>query len=157
MTFTTSNIALSDTGQFSRLIIDYIRKNNSLKSFYTYEPDSSSFEQAIADRNKQPLDRVLLVEALKVQYEKAGIKGMHPVIEKLKDENTFTVCTGHQLCLFTGPLYFIYKLISTINLSEALKKRYPAFNFVPVYWMATEDHDFEEICSINDHRVCRTR
>jgi bacillithiol biosynthesis cysteine-adding enzyme BshC len=149
MTFTTSNIALSDTGQFSRLIIDYIRKNNSLKSFYTYEPDSSSFEQAIADRNKQPLDRVLLVEALKVQYEKAGIKGMHPVIEKLKDENTFTVCTGHQLCLFTGPLYFIYKLISTINLSEALKKRYPAFNFVPVYWMATEDHDFEEICSIN--------
>src|SRR3989338_9506801 len=54
-----------------------------------------------------------------------------------------------QLCLFTGPLYFIYKIISTINLAEALKKKYPEYNFVPIYWMATEDHDFEEISHFN--------
>jgi bacillithiol biosynthesis cysteine-adding enzyme BshC len=53
------------------------------------------------------------------------------------------------LCLFTGPLYFIYKIISTINLAEQLKNKYPENNFVPVYWMASEDHDFEEINHIN--------
>ena len=57
--------------------------------------------------------------------------------------------TGHQLNLFTGPLYFLYKIISTINLTEKLKKKYPGSNFVPVYWMATEDHDFDEINYFN--------
>ena len=66
----------------------------------------------------------------------------------LKDD-TYTVCTGHQLCLFTGPLYFIYKIISTINLAEELKKKYSTYNFVPVYWMASEDHDFDEVNHIN--------
>jgi uncharacterized protein YllA (UPF0747 family) len=63
----------------------------------------------------------------------------------LRDENTFTVTTGHQLNIYTGPLYVIYKLVSTINLARALKAAYPDQCFVPVYWMATEDHDFEEI------------
>ena len=67
----------------------------------------------------------------------------------LKNENTFTITTGHQLNLFTGPLYFLYKIISVINLSEQLKETYPKSNFVPVYWMATEDHDFEEIQYFN--------
>ncbi|TDA74551.1 bacillithiol biosynthesis BshC, partial [Halomonas marinisediminis] len=66
-------------------------------------------------------------------------------IQLLKEENTFTVTTGHQLNLFTGPLYFLYKIVSTINLCEQLKTEFPKQNFVPIYWMATEDHDFEEI------------
>jgi uncharacterized protein YllA (UPF0747 family) len=53
------------------------------------------------------------------------------------------------LNLFTGPLYFLYKIISTINLTKELKAKYPAYNFVPIYWMATEDHDFEEINYFN--------
>src|SRR5690606_12180634 len=57
--------------------------------------------------------------------------------------------TGHQLNLFTGPLYFIYKIVTTINLALELKIAYPEKNFVPVYWMATEDHDFEEINHVN--------
>jgi bacillithiol biosynthesis cysteine-adding enzyme BshC len=67
----------------------------------------------------------------------------------LKEDNTFTVTTGHQLNLFTGPLYFLYKIISTINLTKELKAKYPIYNFVPIYWMATEDHDFEEINYFN--------
>lgn len=63
----------------------------------------------------------------------------------LSFQNTFTITTGHQLNLFTYPLYFIYKIISTINTCIELKESYPDFNFVPIYWMATEDHDFEEI------------
>ncbi|MET0760389.1 MAG: bacillithiol biosynthesis cysteine-adding enzyme BshC, partial [Flavobacterium sp.] len=70
-------------------------------------------------------------------------------IESLSNSNTFTVTTGHQLNLFTGPLYFLYKIISTINLTKELKAKYPTYDFVPVYWMATEDHDFEEINYFN--------
>jgi len=70
-------------------------------------------------------------------------------INLLEKENTYTVTTGHQLNLFTGPLYFLYKIISAINLAKELKHNFPEDNFVPVYWMATEDHDFEEIRFFN--------
>lgn len=149
MSFTNTKITLSETGQFSRLIIDYINKNKSLQPFYTYEPQIESFQQAMDDRNKKKLDREVLVEVLKEQYTQMNITGMDSNIEQLRNATTFTVCTGHQLCLFTGPLYFIYKIISTINLAEVLRKKYPSADFIPVYWMATEDHDFEEVCSIN--------
>lgn len=149
MTFTRSNIPLSETGQFSKLIIDYINKSNTLQPFYTYQPNLEGFQQAIYDRDKERLDRQLLVDVLKQQYKRTGINGIEKTVDQLLDKNTYTVCTGHQLCLFTGPLYFIYKLISTINLAEELKKKYTSSNFVPVYWMATEDHDFEEVSSVN--------
>ena len=94
--------------------------------------------------------RIVLVKALNSQYakmtpEKAVIKNL----KLLANENTFTVTTGHQLCLMTGPIYFIYKIISTINLCKKLKLKYPKSEFIPVYWMASEDHDFEEINSFN--------
>ena len=66
-------------------------------------------------------------------------------IESLLDENTFTVITAHQPSLFTGPLYYIYKTITALNLAEELKAKYPKNNFVPVFWIGGEDHDFEEI------------
>ena len=94
--------------------------------------------------------RAMLVNSLKNQYSNIDIsKATAQNIASLKQDNTFTVTTGHQLNLFTGPLYFFYKIISTINLCKQLKKAYPKRNFVPVYWMATEDHDFEEINYFN--------
>jgi bacillithiol synthase len=148
MTFKTTKIALSKTGQFSKLMLDYIKSEDSLKKFYTYLPNIDSFKQAIVDKSKEKIDRNLLLEVLKKQYTQSNINPPD-TIELLADEYTFTVCTGHQLCLFTGPLYFIYKIITTINLAESLKQKYPEYNFVPIYWMASEDHDFEEIKSIN--------
>jgi bacillithiol biosynthesis cysteine-adding enzyme BshC len=68
-------------------------------------------------------------------------------ISALNSENTFTVTTGHQLSIFTGPIFFVYKILHVIRLTEELKNTYPEYNFVPVYWMASEDHDFEEIRS----------
>lgn len=87
-----------------------------------------------------------MVEVLEKQYAK--IKAPDAVannIRSLGDKNTFTVTTGHQLNLCTGPLYFIYKIVTVINATKALNKKYPGYHFVPVYWMASEDHDFEEI------------
>jgi bacillithiol biosynthesis cysteine-adding enzyme BshC len=63
----------------------------------------------------------------------------------LSSARTFTVTTGHQLNIFTGPLYFIYKIITVINTCKQLQQAYPDDHFVPVYWMASEDHDFAEI------------
>lgn len=90
--------------------------------------------------------REVLVNSLKKQYQNVSIsQEVENNIENLKLSNTYTVTTGHQLNLFTGPLYFIYKIITVINLSKELKQKFPDNNFVPVFWMATEDHDFEEI------------
>ncbi len=66
-------------------------------------------------------------------------------IENLRLANTFTITTGHQLNLFSGPVFFVYKILQTIKTCTYLKEYFPDFNFVPVYWMASEDHDFAEI------------
>jgi bacillithiol biosynthesis cysteine-adding enzyme BshC len=66
-------------------------------------------------------------------------------IQLLKDNKTFTITTGHQLNIFTGPLYFVFKIVTVINTCRQLKEKYPGYNFIPVYWMASEDHDYDEI------------
>lgn len=96
-----------------------------------------------------PEKRELLVSALKEKYANFEHPPLiHDRIESLKSEKTFTITTGHQLSIFTGPVYLIYKIIHVIRLTEELQKEYPEYNFVPVYWMASEDHDFEEIKTV---------
>ena len=127
----------------NQLIIDYLLKDSSLQAYYKYEANLKSFEQVIADKGKETIERPVLVKVLEEQYAK--IDDAPGNIGLLEEANTYTITTGHQICLFTGPLYFIFKIITTINLVEQLKEQYPDKNFVPIYWMATEDHDFEEI------------
>jgi bacillithiol biosynthesis cysteine-adding enzyme BshC len=139
-------VALNKTGQFSKFFLDYIDGKESLKPFYSHLPKLESFGAAIEAKHFPAENRGILHQALLEQY--TGVEVSDVVsqnIESLLSEKTFTVTTGHQLNLFTGPLYFIYKLVSAINLAKKLKDAYPEFQFVPVYWMATEDHDFDEI------------
>ena len=138
------------TKSFSKFIIDYISGDKSLAPFYNRLPNLQNFKAQIQEKQKQSLNRKVLVESLNQQYGNLVTTEIVKVnIQSLAEENTFTVATGHQVCLFTGPLYFIYKIISTINLAETLKTEYPEFNFVPIYWMATEDHDFKEVNHIH--------
>lgn len=138
-------IDLRQTGQFSSLFLDYISGDPRLRSFYRYTPDLEGFRNSIHDLKGYIYDRDLLAETILRQYKGGKTEAPEGNIRLLRDKATFTVCTGHQLCLLTGPLYFIYKILTTINLSESLKKKFPEYNFVPVFWMAGEDHDFEEI------------
>ena len=143
-------IPYKDTGYFSNIILDYLNEKSKIESFYSYNPTIKGFKEAIDKRHFSDSNREILVEALRNQYQNDSIKlkSDSPVtinIDSLINSNTFSVTTGHQLCLFTGPLYFIYKIVSTVKLCKELSKQYPDQNFVPVYWMATEDHDFEEI------------
>ena len=66
-------------------------------------------------------------------------------ITSLENPTTFCVVTAHQLNVFGGPLYYIYKIAQTISTCNQLKTKFPNYNFVPVYWLGSEDHDFDEI------------
>ncbi|TDP02402.1 bacillithiol biosynthesis cysteine-adding enzyme BshC [Flavobacterium sp. 245] len=148
----TDCISYQTSGYFSALIQDYLDQKPALQSLYNNFPTLENFEKQIQEKqsNFDNSNRIPLVETLKKQYQNIEISDLTKQnIELLALENTFTVTTGHQLNLFSGPLYFLYKIISTINLSKELKSKYPSNNFVPIYWMATEDHDFEEINYFN--------
>lgn len=141
-------IPFEQTGYSPKLILDYLDKKESLTPFYEASPEIASFKSRIAARQKQfPIEsREVLHRALATQNASIECSEATSVnIRMLKSANTFTVVTGHQLNLFTGPLYFLYKIATVIKLCSALKTAYPEYHFVPVYWMATEDHDFEEI------------
>jgi len=99
--------------------------------------------------NYKSENRSILVKALTEDYKKVELNDLVKTnIQSLLEKNTFTITTGHQLSIFTGPIYFIYKILHTIRLTEELNKMYPEKNFIPVFWMASEDHDFEEIQSV---------
>ena len=144
------HLPLRDTGLISGLISDYLEGFKGLKAFHNGAPSFENLHrQALKKKVSYPSDiRSSLCTVLAEQYQ--GVETSTKVVEhiKLLEKNTtLTVTTGHQLCLMTGPLYFIYKIISTIKLSQQLKKKFSDLDFVPVYWMASEDHDYEEISS----------
>ncbi|ARV14689.1 bacillithiol biosynthesis cysteine-adding enzyme BshC [Polaribacter sp. SA4-12] len=147
-----THIPFKNTGFFSKTMLDYLEKNVEIQPFYNNFPDISGFHNQIEEKQKsfRLQSRLVLVDALRNQYKDFTVsEKTNDYIDSLKKQNTFTVTTGHQLNLFTGPLYFLYKILSTINLCEELSEKFPEQNFVPIYWMATEDHDFEEINYFN--------
>lgn len=139
-------VNLGETGNFSPIFLDYIEGKPALKPFYDLSPSLENFGEKIKNRNFAASSRKVLHRVLSQQYEKFSKSlALEANIASLLGENTFTVTTGHQLNIFSGPLYFIYKIVTTINACKALKEKYPESHFVPVYWMASEDHDFAEI------------
>lgn len=147
MAFSKQSLPLNTTSLFGGLFSDYIHQKESVKQFYEFHFHKNAFESFLQKHHFENLDRKTLVKVLNQQ---AGSVSNTSTLSKnnialLEKSTTYTVTTGHQLCLFTGPSYFIYKIISAINLAEELHKQFPDKHFVPVYWMASEDHDFEEI------------
>lgn len=143
-----TTLPYNQTGYFSQLIADYLDSKASTAPLYSFPFSQQGFEQALAYRQTKPVNRAALVASLQKQYTQGGTTPSNLTAENiqlLSADNTFTVVTGHQLCLFTGPMYLIYKLIDTITLAKQLKEWMPQHNFVPVYWMHTEDNDIEEI------------
>jgi uncharacterized protein YllA (UPF0747 family) len=151
----TDCISYQNSGYFSPLMNDYLEQKQDLQSLYNRFSSLENFESQIIEKkinfNGNSNDkREILVSVLEKQYDHINISAETlNNIKLLNHSNTFTITTGHQLNLFSGPLYFLYKIISTINLTKELKAKYPSYNFVPIYWMATEDHDFEEINYFN--------
>jgi len=145
-------IPYEKTGYFSDLMCDYLKETSTLQAYYNNFPKLQNFKKQLKEKAENfPMEnRKVLVNSLNVQYKDSSLsKRTQNNISLLGEADTFTIVTGHQLNLFTGPLYFLYKILSVINLTETLKKEHPKNNFVPIYWMATEDHDFDEINFFN--------
>ena len=140
-------ITFQNSGYFSEIITDYLNQSENVKSYYNRFPSLEKFQLQIEEKKSfSSINRAILSKALFEQYKELKTSTLTDKnIKLLQENNTFTITTGHQLNLFTGHLYFLYKIVSIINLTKELKSEYPDYNFVPVFWMATEDHDFEEI------------
>lgn len=139
-------VPFQSTGFFSKAFLDYVSQKQELRPFYGLFPEKESFLKQISLKNITDNHRKTLVTALNEQYKGVIIsEATANNISALADSRTFTVTTGHQLNIFTGPLYFIYKIVTAITTCRQLSEAYPEYTFVPVYWMASEDHDFEEI------------
>jgi bacillithiol biosynthesis cysteine-adding enzyme BshC len=139
-------IPYSQTGKFSKIVLDYIDQAASLKEFYEHPVNIEGIKSAISQRKNYNTNRRLLVDQLNLQYKnKENSEAVRTSINALLDENTFTICTAHQPNIFTGHLYFIYKIMHAIKLSHSLKKQLPEYNFVPVFFVGSEDADLEEL------------
>jgi len=139
-------ISYEQTGNFSKIVTDYLSENSSLKNFYQHPANLTGIKDAIDSRKSFNTNRKLLVAHLENQYSavEASQKVKHN-INALKNENAFTICTAHQPNIFTGHLYFIYKIVHTIKLADALNRELPENEFVPVFYVGTEDADLEEL------------
>jgi bacillithiol biosynthesis cysteine-adding enzyme BshC len=145
-----TRIPYRQTGCFSKTIVDYIDQPAHLKDFFAHPPTLNGIQKAIEERKQFKYNRKTLVAELKKQYALVSSSArVNKNIELLAEENTFTFTTAHQNNIFSGPLYFIYKILHTIRLAEHCKASLPAYNFVPVFYMGTEDADLDELNHIH--------
>ncbi|MFT3934042.1 MAG: bacillithiol biosynthesis cysteine-adding enzyme BshC [Chitinophagaceae bacterium] len=150
MDCTSSRLQYSETGYFSKIITDYLKQEPALAPFYQHKPDMDGVKAAIAARKQfGNHHRAALVDAMEKQY--SIVQTSAAVKENLRlllDDNTFTITTAHQPVIFTGTLYFVYKILHVIKLTAAFKTQLPQYNFVPVFYMGSEDADLDELGSI---------
>lgn len=143
----TTCLHFNQTNLLKPLVKDYINQADKAQQLTAFSPDKEGIAKAIEARRSTTLNRSALVQALKGQYERAGMldKDIARQIEKFENENAFSITTGHQLNLFGSTQYFIYKIVEVIKYTQELKERFPSDDFIPVFWLASEDHDFDEI------------
>jgi bacillithiol biosynthesis cysteine-adding enzyme BshC len=146
MDCTSQRITYRNTAAFSNIVLDYLDDAAALKPFYLHRPNLEGIKHAITQRSSFNTNRKVLVEHLKQQYNTVSEStAVNRNIDLLLQENTFTITTAHQPNLFTGPLYFIYKILHAVKLADSLKQELTQYNFIPVYYMGSEDADFEEL------------
>jgi bacillithiol biosynthesis cysteine-adding enzyme BshC len=144
----TFTISRENTRFFNDISNKLVYRQEELKTFINRPFSLINFKDQLGEKacffNYEK--RNVLSKILEEQY--SNLSETSPTfrnIQLLKKQNTFTITTGHQLNLFTGPFYVIIKILHIINLAEKLHSEYPEYHFVPVYWLASEDHDIEEI------------
>jgi bacillithiol biosynthesis cysteine-adding enzyme BshC len=145
---------------FQKLFLDYVSPEeenfSKIKRFFfaSYRDNEDIFKvidgKSHSYNANRYFDKNILIEILKRQNVTFGAgEQTASNIELLKDENTFAVVTGQQVGLYTGNLYTILKTITAVKLAVDLKNRFPQYNFVPVFWLESEDHDLDEANHIN--------
>ena len=139
-------IDFENINSIPQLVKDFLGKKldgfqNKIFDLKNFENQIRAKQESYADDKREILHHTIFSQN---QEEPMSAKQLEHLF-LLKEKATFTITTGHQLNLFTGPVFFVYKILQTIKTAEFLKSNFPDHNFVPLFWMATEDHDFEEI------------
>lgn len=136
-----------DEFKFSSVLIrDLVAEKSAISSFISRPFSTENLHQQAQEKVFDAERRTVLVQQLIAQNAGVSLSNQtHENIELLKQSNSFTITTGHQLNLWTGPLYSIYKVAQVVSLCREAQAKDPANHYIPVFWMATEDHDFEEI------------
>jgi bacillithiol biosynthesis cysteine-adding enzyme BshC len=127
----------------TRLFADLVYQFERVRGFYHHAPLApESFEAAASRVRLEPAHRAALVEALAEENREGGA-AVREQLDRLAQPGTLVVASGQQVGLYTGPVYTIYKALSAARLARQLSER--GLRSVPVFWLATEDHDLEEI------------
>ncbi len=129
------------------LFVDYAENESDARNYYMgHFSDLMAFETHLQLLERRSYLREPLHTALAEQNRgfQAGTQTFRN-LELLKSPTTFAVVTGQQVGLFTGPLYTLYKALTAVQLAKWLEEQFPAYSFIPVFWLESEDHDFLEI------------
>jgi bacillithiol biosynthesis cysteine-adding enzyme BshC len=132
---------------YSELYYDYLYDFDEVRGFFSHDfRDPGSFQEIGRLVAARHYDRATLSSVLEEQNTAFGSPPKtFENITLLRKPTTLAVVTGQQVGLFGGPLYTVFKTITTIKLAAHLKELYPEWDFVPVFWVEGEDHDFEEM------------
>lgn len=150
MDCTSYRLPYRQTGYFTRIILDYLDQSAGIQSFFDHAPTVSGIQKAIECRKLADVNRQVLVAELKKQYSSVQPDAkVKENIESLLSPNTFTITTAHQNNIFTGPLYFIYKILHVIRIADHFNGVLPDYKFVPVFYIGSEDADLAELNHIH--------
>ncbi len=140
----------SAAGGFSKLFLDYLQNSPDTRPFYRHHfRDADAYQAVMAQVATHEPDRKTVGDVLREQNSAFGSDPQaFENIALLEKPGTYAVVTGQQVGLFGGPLYTVFKTLTALKLVRTLKTRYPDKNFVPVFWVEGEDHDFAEMNSI---------
>ncbi len=150
------NIPISEIPSTSNLIADYLNQEEATQSLYNRNLSWEAIDQQSEEKLQQYNHRSLLASVIREQMSTLQLsETQHQNLSNLAKDNTCTLTTGHQLNLFSGPVYFIYKIAQTAAWAHKLNQRSQKYSYVPIFWMASEDHDFEEInhCFLNNQKI----
>ena len=135
-----------DCSAFTKAFLD---RDNRLQNCIAAWPDEQQLLECSHRRAFHPDARKLLVDSLSAQYRDSGLTAEMPAgIQSLMHPNTFTICVGHQLCLLGGPSFIWIKIVQLCRLAQSVNANQSAIQIVPVFWLASEDHDVAEISGI---------
>jgi bacillithiol biosynthesis cysteine-adding enzyme BshC len=136
-----------ESGGFSELFFNYLYEFKEVEQFFPHNfRDPHAIQAMMNAIDQHSYDRSTLAKVLEGQNREFGSTAKaFDNIALLVKPTTYAVVTGQQVGLFGGPLYTVLKAITTIKLSERLKQKYPQFDFVPIFWIEGEDHDFAEM------------
>jgi bacillithiol biosynthesis cysteine-adding enzyme BshC len=141
-------LSFADIPGQSKLFLDYLRDPTALRRFY---PEAVNNHFDLIERRERVLanyktDRGAVCDALERMNRNWGTSEQTlKHIQTLREPDSIAVVSGQQAGLFGGPLYTVYKALSAIKLAECLSLR--GAKAVPVFWIATEDHDFAEVAT----------